>query len=502
MTRLHTAVALLSFALIGRAEAQPPSLEMEELTWPEVKDALSQGWTRALIAVGSTEQHGPAIALASDSLQGEALGEAVARELGRTLLAPTVRLGVAPHHLGFPGTLSVRPGVLIELLLDQCRSLAAHGFTDVLLLPTHGGNFEAVAETARRAASEVAGTRVLGFSDAAAYLSAMRRVTDQLGVPKEVAGGHAGQMEASIVLAIRPESVRLDRAAPGYLGDPDLLPESAAAQGYHTVTPNGAVGDPRGATAEKGRAYLTALTETVAAAFRRELEPSIDGVWSYRRIESRRGAETLTGLFIFRKGRFVQAAIHDGEPWSGKTAQGHAGTYRTDGDRLQLEVELQIVVDPGASPPIAFSESASHTCEMRVRGTTLTLRFPSGTVQELERLDRESAAPAASYRIVERRVAGEARPLRGSLMVEGGSFAYAAFEQDAASGPSSFLAGAGNVLAKGDERHFSMERFFEGSPLPAYGRDVTRVARLVPLEQGWELRFNDGQETWSLIHEP
>lgn len=267
-------VVLLIYLATGNpARAEPRSLRLEDLTWPEVRQALAAGWTRILIPVGSTEQHGTAISLSSDSLQGDALGQRVSELLGRTLLAPTIRIGVSPHHMGFPGTLTVRPEILTELLLDQARSLARHGFQTVLLLPTHGGNFPVVAEVSRRAASEVPGARVLGFSDARAYLEAMRTVTERLGIPKEIAGAHAGQMEASIVLAIDSGAVILSKAEAGYTGDPDRLPERATSHGYHTITANGSIGDPRGATAEKGRAYLAAMAEAVSREFRRQMEP-------------------------------------------------------------------------------------------------------------------------------------------------------------------------------------------------------------------------------------
>ena len=65
----------------------------------------------------------------------------VARRLGHTLVAPTIRVGCSEHHMGFPGTLTLETSTFQAVLRDYCRSLARHGFETICLLPTHGGNF-------------------------------------------------------------------------------------------------------------------------------------------------------------------------------------------------------------------------------------------------------------------------------------------------------------------------------------------------------------------------
>ncbi len=78
-----------------------------EMTWPEVQAALDAGWDRVLLPIGSTEQHGPHLPTATDSLHTNEIAERVARMLTRTLIAPTVPVGCSEHHMAFPGTVTL-----------------------------------------------------------------------------------------------------------------------------------------------------------------------------------------------------------------------------------------------------------------------------------------------------------------------------------------------------------------------------------------------------------
>src|SRR5437867_13051932 len=81
----------------GVLAAQSGTLLLEEMTWPEIDGALKRGADTVVVTVGAIEQHGPQIALASDAVVGDAIGPAVARGLGRALVAPNIRVGVSPH---------------------------------------------------------------------------------------------------------------------------------------------------------------------------------------------------------------------------------------------------------------------------------------------------------------------------------------------------------------------------------------------------------------------
>jgi len=243
---------------------------MERLTSPEIGEALEGGFTTAIFACGAVEQHGPHIALSMDASHGTALAEAVARRLGRALVAPTIRVGCSDHHMGFPGTLTLRKATFHALLEDYVRSLARHGFRRILVLPTHGGNFAPLEEALpalRGAAGE--GVEVEGATDLFGLMEVWTRVAAESGLGAGV-GGHADVAEGSIMLALHPERVRPERAEPGVTGT--LSEETTArlfAHGMKAVSPNGILGDPTGMNAALGRRLVDALADMLADRFSR-----------------------------------------------------------------------------------------------------------------------------------------------------------------------------------------------------------------------------------------
>src|SRR5438552_13182353 len=102
------------------------AIELDALTWPQVRSEIEAGRDTVVLALGATEQHGPHLPLATDALLGDHLAREIAERLD-AFVAPTVRFGCSSHHLGFPGTISITPETFTTLVADVLRSLAAGG---------------------------------------------------------------------------------------------------------------------------------------------------------------------------------------------------------------------------------------------------------------------------------------------------------------------------------------------------------------------------------------
>ncbi|WP_267383667.1 creatininase family protein [Cyanobacterium sp. uoEpiScrs1] len=107
-------------------------------TWPEVENYLhtSQG---LIIPIGSTEQHGPTGLIGTDAICAEVIAEGVGEEI-QAMVAPTINVGMALHHTAFPGTISLRPTTLIQVIEDYLTCLTKVGFTRFFFINGHGGN--------------------------------------------------------------------------------------------------------------------------------------------------------------------------------------------------------------------------------------------------------------------------------------------------------------------------------------------------------------------------
>ena len=112
------------------------SVWLQDLTWPDIKACVDQGKRTILLPVGSTEQHGPHLPVGTDTMVATALAEAAARIAG-VLTAPPLWFGWSPHHMVLPGTITIRPEVLVELACDVVGSLAEHGFRNFVFINGH-----------------------------------------------------------------------------------------------------------------------------------------------------------------------------------------------------------------------------------------------------------------------------------------------------------------------------------------------------------------------------
>lgn len=209
-----------------------------ELTWPEAEDWAAGGALLA-VPVGATEQHGPHLPLSTDTEIATALAGRLASKRSGVIVAPPVAYGSSGEHAAFAGTLSIGTRA-IELLLLELGRCASEDFSRMLLISTHGGNSEAVRNAERRLREE--GRDVRAF------------------FPRFEGDAHAGCVETSIMLALSPWQVRLPLAQPGERAPlAEILP-ALVRDGVRSVSANGVLGDPTGATAKLGRTLLDRAT--------------------------------------------------------------------------------------------------------------------------------------------------------------------------------------------------------------------------------------------------
>ena len=215
---------------------------LADTTWPELA-RLAAGGAVLVVPVGATEQHGPHLPVTTDADIAVAVVEAAAALDPRMVVAPVVAYGSSGEHDGFAGTLSIGQEATEALLVELGRS-AVREFTHVVLACTHGGNAPPLTRALARLVAE--GHPVIGWS------------------PRWGGDLHAGRTETSLMLAIAPDRVRLDRAEAGdQRSAGELLPLLRSA-GVRSVSPSGVLGDPAGARADEGERLIRAASADLA----------------------------------------------------------------------------------------------------------------------------------------------------------------------------------------------------------------------------------------------
>lgn len=219
------------------------ALRLDTEAWPSVAAVSCD--SILVLPLGSTEQHGPHLPCSTDTEIAVALAGALAARRDDVVVAPALAYGSSGEHAGFAGTLSMGAAALELVLVELVRS--ADAFAGVVLVSAHGGNAEPLA--AAVATLEREGRRVLAWSPSLRDGDA-----------------HAGHTETSMLLALRPEAVAADRAEPGDSRSLEELLPQLRVSGLASVSSNGVLGDPTGASASDGEAMLDALAHDLTDA--------------------------------------------------------------------------------------------------------------------------------------------------------------------------------------------------------------------------------------------
>ncbi len=253
-------------------------INLGELTWPEAKERFELV-DIALLPVGAIEQHGPHLPLDTDAFDAAYLAKEVAAGCSqpRPVVLPLIPYGVSYHHADFKGTISVSPDTLARLVHDVGMSAAQNGVKKLVVVNGHGGNVPALhfaAQTINRDARIFTCVESGETSDADVYAMAE--------TPNDV---HAGEIETSTVLALRPDAVRLGKRrkfvpkfSSHYL---DFTSKRSVSWYARTarLSPSGVLGDPTKASREKGERMWAVMIKNLVELVEHLKQMSLDEIY-------------------------------------------------------------------------------------------------------------------------------------------------------------------------------------------------------------------------------
>lgn len=238
----------------------------------EITALAEEDGSIAVVPVGSLEQHGHHLPVATDSLLAEAVAHAGAEQIWESLpvlVTPVVWSGHSPHHLPFGGTLSLETTTLQSLLSEVAETALANEFDAVLFVNGHGGNSSIVASTVSSVGKEQTESEVLGITYFRLADATIEDVRDS-----DVGGiSHGGELETSLMMHLHPALVQEDeiegtlRDEPYDRGRHDLFDDGVLSiyRTFDEYSQSGAIGAPDRATPEKGEEIFGHLQREMSA---------------------------------------------------------------------------------------------------------------------------------------------------------------------------------------------------------------------------------------------
>lgn len=245
---------------------RPRTVRIGEMTSAEAAESARSAAV-VLLPAGALEQHGPGMALATDLVRAEAVCAEVADQLGgRAVVGPSIPVGVSPHHLAFPGTLSLSTATFAAVVREYAVGLHRQGWHRVLVVTGHGGNNATLTTVAQ---DFLATEPDLQF----AWTPLTTLASDVVGgMDTSEVHGHSGEAETAQMLHLAPDLVHPRLLAPGTTSRDQLdalgrvartHAQPTLALSYDRLSANGVLGDPRRATADDGAAIVKAIVDRI-----------------------------------------------------------------------------------------------------------------------------------------------------------------------------------------------------------------------------------------------
>jgi len=256
-------------------------IELGHLTWPEAEARLAEVDV-AILPVGAIEQHGPHLPLDTDAYDAQHLAHQVAAACTapKPVVLPLIAYGVSYHHGDFAGTISVSPNTLSAMVHEVGLSAAHNGIKKLVIVNGHGGNTPALNFAAQLINRD---TRIFTCVDSGETSDA-----DVLGMTETPNDVHAGEIETSTTLALRPELVQLDKVealvpkfSSHYL---DFTSKRGVTWHARTarISPSGVLGDPTKATREKGERMWAVMIRNLVELVEHLKAMTLDEIYQTR----------------------------------------------------------------------------------------------------------------------------------------------------------------------------------------------------------------------------
>lgn len=235
-------------------------------TWQEVEVYLTHQ-SGIIIPIGSTEQHGPTGLIGTDAICAEAIAKGVG-EATKALVSPTINVGMALHHTAFPGTISLRPTTLIQVINDYITSLAKVGFTHYFFINGHGGNIATLKAAFSETYSNLADINIPKAHQVKCQVGNWFMCSSVYKLAKELygdqEGSHATPSEVALTQYVYPDSIKqgflTSEVAKGY---PIYGPED-----FRQHYPDGRMGsNPALATPEHGQQFYELAVKELSQTY-------------------------------------------------------------------------------------------------------------------------------------------------------------------------------------------------------------------------------------------
>jgi creatinine amidohydrolase len=235
-------------------------------TWQEVETYLQT--SRGIIfPIGSTEQHGPTGLIGTDAICAEAIAHGVG-EVTQAIVAPTINVGMALHHTAFPGSISLRPSTLIQVVRDYVTSLVKAGFTKFYFINGHGGNIATLKAAFSETYAHLEELQIKNAQEVQCQVANWYMCSSVYKLAKELygdeEGSHATPSEVAVTQYVYPEAIK----------QAYLSPEVASGHKIYSATdfrlryPDGRMGsNPALATPEHGKQFYDLAVKELSQGY-------------------------------------------------------------------------------------------------------------------------------------------------------------------------------------------------------------------------------------------